>query len=80
MRDESSVVVSGQILEPLPNAMYAVELENGRRVLAHVADSLRVPLVRLLPGDRVQVALSPYDLTRGRITARLRPGPGGQTR
>jgi translation initiation factor IF-1 len=63
--------VVGTIVEPLPNAMFAVELENGGRVLAHLAERLRVPLVRLLPGDRVRVELSPYDLSRGRIVERL---------
>jgi translation initiation factor IF-1 len=63
--------VTGTVVEPLPNAMFAVELENGGRVLAHPAERLRVPLVRLLPGDRVRVELSPYDLSRGRIVERL---------
>lgn len=62
----------GTIIEPRPNAMFLVELENGRQVLAHNADTLRLPLTRLLPGDKVRVALSPYDLSRGRITERLR--------
>jgi translation initiation factor IF-1 len=66
-----AIAVTGTITEPLPNAMFAVELENGRRVLAHVADRLRLPLTRLLPGDKVRVELSPYDLSRGRITERL---------
>lgn len=64
--------VVGTIIEPRPNAMFLVELENGRQVLAHHADNLRLPLVRLLPGDKVRVSLSPYDLSRGRITERLR--------
>ena len=72
MSDKRDVIaVIGTIVEPLPSAMFAVELENGRRVLAHVADRLRLPLVRLLPGDRVRVELSPYDLSRGRIVERL---------
>ena len=72
MSDKRDVIAGiGIIVEPLPNAMFAVELENGRRVLAHVADRLRLPLTRLLPGDRVRVELSPYDLSRGRIVERL---------
>ena len=72
MTDKRDVIAAtGTIVEPLPNAMFAVELENGRRVLAHVADRLRLPLVRLIPGDRVRVELSPYDLSRGRIVERL---------
>ena len=72
MSDKRDVIaVTGTIVEPLPSAMFAVELENGRRVLAHVAERLRLPLVRLLPGDKVRVELSPYDLSRGRIVERL---------
>jgi translation initiation factor IF-1 len=72
MTDKRDVIaVTGTIVEPLPSAMFAVELENGRRVLAHIADRLRVPLVRLIPGDKVRVELSPYDLSRGRIVERL---------
>ncbi len=63
--------VAGTIIEPLPSAMFAVELENGSRVLAHVAERLRIPLIRLLPGDKVRVELSPYDLSRGRIVERF---------
>jgi len=63
--------VAGTVVEPLPNAMFAVELENGTRVLAHLAERLRVPLIRLLPGDKVRVELSPYDLSRGRIVERF---------
>jgi translation initiation factor IF-1 len=78
MSEAASPVLTGTIIEPLPNAMFAVELETGQRVLAHLGEELRVPLVRLLPGDRVRVALSPYDLSRGRITARLHRDRGGE--
>ena len=61
------VQATGRIREPLPNALFRVELEDGREILAHVSAELRMRSVRLLPGDRVRVDLSPYDLTRGRI-------------
>ena len=60
------------MVEPLPNAMFRVELENGYRVLAHVSGKMRMNFIRILPGDRVKVELSPYDLTRGRITYRFK--------
>jgi len=59
-------------VEPLPNAMFRVELDNGHRVLAHVSGKMRMNFIRILPGDRVKVELSPYDLTRGRITYRFK--------
>jgi translation initiation factor IF-1 len=59
-------------VEPLPNAMFRVELENGHKVLAHVSGKMRMNFIRILPGDRVKVELSPYDLTRGRITYRFK--------
>ena len=59
-------------MEPLPNAMFRVELDNGHRVLAHVSGKMRMNFIRILPGDRVKVELSPYDLTRGRITYRFK--------
>lgn len=59
-------------MEPLPNAMFRVELENGHRVLAHVSGKIRLNFIRILPGDRVLLELSPYDLTRGRIVYRYR--------
>ena len=64
--------VEGRVIEARPNAMFAVELENGNRVLAHVASEIRVTLGRLFPGDRVKLELSPYDLTRGRIVHRCK--------
>jgi len=66
------IEVEGKVIEPLPNAMFRVELENGHKVLAHVSGKLRMHFIRILPGDRVTIELSPYDLTRGRITYRLR--------
>ena len=65
-----AIEVQGTIAEPLPNGMFRVELENGHRVLAHVSGKIRMHFIRILPGDRVTVELSPYDLTRGRITYR----------
>ena len=70
MTKEEGIEVEGSVVEPLPNAMFRVELENGHRVLAHVAGKMRMHFVRILPGDRVKVELSPYDLTRGRIVYR----------
>ncbi|CAI8334401.1 MAG: translation initiation factor IF-1 [marine actinobacterium MedAcidi-G1] len=65
--------MEGTVLEPLPNAMFRVELEeNGHNVLAHISGKMRMHYIRILPGDRVQVELTPYDLTRGRITYRYK--------
>jgi translation initiation factor IF-1 len=69
---KDAIEVEGTVIEPLPNTMFAVELENGHRVLAHISGKLRMNFIRILPGDRVRVELSPYDLTRGRITYRLK--------
>ncbi len=66
------IEVEGKILESLPNAMFQVELDNGHKVLAHVSGKIRLNFIRILPGDRVLVELSPYDLSRGRITYRYR--------
>lgn len=66
------IEVEGRVTEPLPNAMFRVELDNGHEVLAHISGKLRLNFIRILPGDRVRVELSPYDLSRGRITYRLR--------
>lgn len=62
----------GTILESLPNAMFKVELENGHQVLAHISGKIRKNFIRILPGDKVKVELTPYDLTRGRITYRMK--------
>ncbi|MBE3556423.1 MAG: translation initiation factor IF-1 [Firmicutes bacterium] len=64
--------VQGRVIESLPNAMFRVELENGHQILAHVSGKIRMHYIRILPGDRVTVELSPYDLTRGRITYRFK--------
>lgn len=69
---EEAIEVEGTIVEPLPNAMFRVELTNGHRVLAHVSGKIRMHFIRILPGDRVLVELSPYDLTHGRITYRYK--------
>lgn len=66
------IEVDGKVVEPLPNAMFRVELENGHKVLAHVSGKIRLNFIRILPGDRVLLQLSPYDLTRGRIVYRYR--------
>ena len=67
---EEAIVVNGEILETLPNAMFRVKLENGHEVLAHVSGKMRMYFIRIVPGDVVIVELSPYDLTRGRIIRR----------
>jgi translation initiation factor IF-1 len=69
---EEAIEVEGTIVEPLPNAMFRVELTNGHRVLAHVSGKIRMHFIRILPGDRVLVEFSPYDLTHGRITYRYK--------
>jgi translation initiation factor IF-1 len=69
---EDAIVLEGTVLEPLPNAMFRVELDNGHKVLAHISGKMRMHYIRILPGDRVQVELTPYDLTRGRITYRYK--------
>ena len=69
---EDAIVLEGKVLEPLPNAMFRVELENGHNVLAHISGKMRMHYIRILPGDRVQVELTPYDLKRGRITYRYK--------
>jgi translation initiation factor IF-1 len=66
------IEVEGKVIEALPNAMFRVELENSHRVLAHVSGKIRMNFIRILPGDRVTVELSPYDLTRGRIVYRFK--------
>ena len=69
---EEGIQVEGSVVEPLPNAMFRVELDNGHRVLAHVSGKMRMHYIRILPGDRVLVELSPYDLTRGRVVYRYK--------
>jgi translation initiation factor IF-1 len=70
MAKEEAIEVEGRVIEPLPNAMFRVELENGHKVLAHISGKMRMHFIKILPGDKVTVELSPYDLTRGRITYR----------
>jgi translation initiation factor IF-1 len=69
---EEGVQVEGTVVEPWPNAMFRVELENGHRVLAHISGKMRMHFIKILPGDKVTVELSPYDLTRGRIIYRYK--------
>lgn len=70
MAKDEPIEVEGTVVEPLPNAMFRVELENGHKVLAHISGKMRMNYIRILPGDKVTVELSPYDLNRGRITYR----------
>ncbi|MDD5059910.1 MAG: translation initiation factor IF-1 [Candidatus Omnitrophica bacterium] len=72
MAKEELIETEGKIVEALPNAMFKVELENGHIVLAHVSGKMRMNFIRILPGDKVKLELSPYDLSRGRITFRVR--------
>ncbi len=72
MPKEDAVEVQGKIIENLPNAMFRVELENGQRILAYVSGKMRMHFIKILPGDKVTVELSPYDLTKGRITYRYK--------
>ena len=69
---EEAITVEGKVSETLPNAMFRVELENGHKVLAHISGKMRMHFIKILPGDKVTVELSPYDLTRGRITYRTK--------
>ena len=66
------IEIEGKILESMPNAMFRVELENGQEILAHISGKIRKNFIRILPGDRVKVEMTPYDLTKGRITFRLK--------
>jgi len=70
MAKEEAIEVDGREIETLPNAMFRVELENGHKVLAHISGKMRMHFIKILPGDKVTAELSPYDLTRGRITYR----------
>lgn len=72
MAKSDVIEVTGTVLEKLPNAMFKVELENGHEILAHVSGKIRMNYIRILPGDKVTVEMSPYDLTRGRITYRYK--------
>ncbi|HHW26178.1 MAG TPA: translation initiation factor IF-1 [Firmicutes bacterium] len=72
MPKQDSIEVEGRVVEPLPNAMFRVEIEGGHKVLAHISGKMRINFIKILPGDRVLLELSPYDLTRGRIVRRMR--------
>ena len=72
MAKEQSITVEGKVIEPLPNAMFKVELDNGHVVLAHISGKMRMHFIKILPGDKVTLELSPYDLSRGRITYRYK--------
>ncbi|UMZ75416.1 translation initiation factor IF-1 [Natranaerofaba carboxydovora] len=72
MSKEDVIEVEGTVIEPLPNAMFRVELDNGHKILAHVSGKIRMNYIRILAGDKVKVELSPYDLSRGRITYRYK--------
>ncbi len=71
MAKEDLIETEGKILETLPNAMFRVELQNGHKVLAHISGKIRMHYIKIIPGDKVKIELSPYDLTRGRITYRF---------
>ncbi|HTG01827.1 MAG TPA: translation initiation factor IF-1 [Nitrospirota bacterium] len=72
MAKEDAIEVQGTVLETLPNAMFRVEMENGHKILAHISGKMRMHFIKILPGDKVTVELTPYDLTRGRITYRFK--------
>lgn len=72
MPKEENIEVEGKIVETLPNAMFRVKLENGQIILAYISGKMRMHFIKILPGDKVTVELSPYDLTRGRITYRFK--------
>ena len=72
MAKEGSIEVDGVVQEALPNAMFRVELENGHEVLAHISGKMRMHYIKILPGDKVKVEMSPYDLTKGRISFRYK--------
>ncbi len=72
MSKQNSIKVDGTIVEALPNAMFTVELENGHKILAHISGKMRMHYIKILPGDRVSIELSPYDLSKGRIIYRFK--------
>ena len=72
MAKQDTIELEGTVVEPLPNAMFKVELENGHQVLAHISGKMRMHYIKILPGDKVTIELSPYDLDRGRITYRYK--------
>lgn len=72
MAKEETITVEGKVIEPLPNAMFRVQLDNGHIVLAHISGKMRMHFIKILPGDKVTIELSPYNITRGRITYRYK--------
>ncbi|MFH2056812.1 MAG: translation initiation factor IF-1 [bacterium] len=72
MVKEATIKVEGKVIEPLPNAMFRVELDNGHKVLAHISGKMRMHFIKILPGDKVTLELSPYDLSKGRIVYRYK--------
>ncbi len=72
MPKDDAIQIEGTVIEPLPNAMFRVELPNGQKILAHISGKMRMHYIKILPGDKVTVEMSPYDLTRGRITFRVK--------
>ncbi len=72
MSKDDAIEVQGKVIEALPNALFTVEVEGGHKILAHLSGKLRIHYIKIVPGDRVTVELSPYDLTKGRITYRLK--------
>ena len=72
MPKEDIIEIQGSVLETLPNAMFRVQLDNGHKILAHISGKMRMHCIRILPGDKVTVEMSPYDLSRGRITYRFK--------
>jgi len=72
MAKDDAIQVEGTVLEPLPNAMFRVELPSGHKILAHISGKMRMNYIKILPGDKVTIEMSPYDLTRGRITYRVK--------
>jgi len=72
MAKEPAIEIDGEIIETLPNAMFKVKLENGHEVIAHISGKMRMYYIKILPGDKVKLELSPYDLTKGRITYRYK--------
>ena len=72
MAEKETIEVEGIVVEPLPNATFRVELENGHKILAHISGKMRMNFIRILPGDKVPIEMSPYDLTKGRIIYRYK--------
>ena len=69
---EDAIVLEGEVVEPLPNAMFRVELENGHQLIAHISGKMRMHYIKILPGDKVKLEMSPYDLSKGRIKYRYK--------